>query len=149
MKYYNPTTEQITATPHITNVLNATHYTILANGWKEFIDNEPIYNAATHYITRYNVIIEGDTATQLYIIHENPIIIPDEISAAQGLAYLIQLEIYDEVLETINTLNDAVISTFWERSATWHRNSTIINNLAIMFGIDLDNFFVEANKINI
>ena len=41
MKYYNPTTKQLTSKPRISGITNPTEATILDNGWVKYTDNPP------------------------------------------------------------------------------------------------------------
>lgn len=149
MKYYNPNTGESTDRVRIPNVLNAKYDTIIANGWKEFVDIEPEYDPTTEYIQRTNVVVVGTVATQNYVVLVKPIEVPQEITATQGIAYLIQLELLDEVEQAVQLQNDPILNSFWNRAATWSRTSQVINNFALMFSIDLDSFFIEASKIKI
>lgn len=149
MKYYNQQTGESTDRVRIPNVINAKYDTIIANGWLEFIDIEPEYDPTTEYIQRSSVTINGTIATQNYVIIVKPIEIPQEITATQGIAYLIQLGLLDEVEQAVQLQNDPILNAFWARSATWSRTSQVINNFALMFSIDLDSFFIEASKIKI
>jgi hypothetical protein len=148
-KYYNPQTQESTNTPKISCVINPTHETILSNGWKEFIDIEPSYDINTEYIQRDSVTIDGDFAIQNYIILVKPIEIPQEISAAQGLAHLSVLGYYDVVKEMVNNSDDIVLKIFWERSTSWKITSQTVQSISSQLNIDLESFFIEANKINI
>lgn len=149
MKYYNPQTGESTDRVRIPNVLNAKYDTIIAAGWKEFVDIEPAYDPETEYIQRSNVTVDGDIATQNYVIIVKPIEVPQEITATQGVAYLMQLGLYDEVEQAVLTQNDPILNVFWNRAVIWSRNSVVINNFATMLSINLDEFFIEASKITV
>jgi hypothetical protein len=149
MKYYNPITNKITTDPNIPNVINAKYDTIISHGWKEYIDVEPEYDTNTQYLSRGNIIVDGNIATQHYIINNNPVIVPDEISAAQGISFLMTLGLYNNVEDYVNNSDDEVLKVFWNRSSTWRINSPTISQLAMDLEVDLNQFFIEANKINI
>lgn len=149
MKYYNPFTKEATSTPNIKNVLNPRHETILQKGWYVFIEQEPSYDSGKEYLQRGEITIQNGQAVQLYVIKDLPIEIPQEITAAQGLAYLSVLGLYNVVEEIINNSEDDILRIFWNRSFTWTITSPTIISLADQLSIDLQDFFMEAKKITI
>ena len=125
MRYYKEGT--ITATPQVAGVIRPTHETILADGWFEYIDIQPPFDASTQRIVR-GAVIDGVvqyTVVQLTAeeIQEN------SMSQAEAeRAELIQVESERLVMETFKSVPDEeLVDTnpnlfpFWERLAMGKR----------------------------
>lgn len=149
MKYYNEITKIVTSNPTIPNVLNATHETIIKNGWKIYQDNIPLYDSNTHYLVKTNVIVDGDYANQQYDIIQTPPEYVSEITSAQGMAMLVQMNIYETVINIISEKNDTILDIFWQKSHKWRIDSPIVSEIAQQLNIEIESFFIDASKINI
>ena len=75
--------------------------------------------------------------------------VPMRIDADQGEILLARMGMLDALNQELSQ-SDLEIQIRWNRSQTWLRYNTFIMEFATKLGMseqDLDNFFIEANKI--
>ena len=141
MKYYNPTTKQLTSKPRISGVTNPTEATILANGWLVYEDVKPEFD------TGYKVIkshIDEYGRQQYDIVYIDA---PQTCTPAQGKILLKRLNLLSQVEQIVSL--DAELLIFWENATIWDRTKPIMKNLANQLNQNIDDFFTEANKIDL
>jgi hypothetical protein len=153
MIYYKDT--NTTTSPTIPNVINPTQDTILANGWKIYIDVQPTYDPLAQKVLKTDVVINGDEAVQQYIVIDltpeeiRELTVPMSITNGQGKMQLLRLGLYEQV-EALIMQSGTQEKIYWNDWDNWRRDSPIIQRLAPTVGMtdeDLDQFFIEAAKL--
>lgn len=130
----------------------STHYN---DGWRDYQNptitttqkvGELIYDEAKDIVTKE--VIEK---TQEEIDNENKVHVPFSITKLQAMLMLGRMGIKEAVLNVVLNSDNPEVKDYFEYAATWERVSPIINQFAPTIGMsqtDLDNFFIEAEKIN-
>jgi hypothetical protein len=81
---------------------------------------------------------------------ERRAMVPFSITPTQGRIALKLMGLLDNVNTMIENSEDAALKIYWEYSLSWDRQNTYISSMANLLGMteqDLDNFFIEASKI--
>jgi len=127
----------------------------ILDGWRDIVDpvigenqrkGNLIYDQSND-ISTYQVIDK----TQEEIDNENKVYVPFSITKLQAMLMLGRMGIKDAVLNVVLNSDNPEVKDYFEYAATWERVSPIINQFAPTIGMsqtDLDNFFIEAEKIN-
>lgn len=83
-------------------------------------------------------------------IYNTQIMVPQSISKLQCVAYLLQINRYEELMAIINADATGVSQILFDAAAVLDRDSNMVNQIATALGFsseDTDAFFVEASKI--
>jgi hypothetical protein len=134
----------VTSQPKIQGVSHPTEATILANGWKRYINEVPQVGAWERAV-HSSVTIEGDTATQAYTVESYA---PEIITMAQCKSHLGVLNLLQTVDAAIAQMSQNV-QIFWEYATTVERSTPLIQWLAQQLQIDLNEFFRAASEIQL
>lgn len=127
-----------------------------AGGWREYV--APTYDVSTHRLGELIYDESTDTVTREVIAKtqeelesERLAQIPYEIKPSQGKIQLHRMDLLSQVDFMIEQSNDVELKLFWEYALTWERDNSYIQSLATVLGMnktDVENFFIEASKIN-
>lgn len=139
--FYNNDTKQLTNRPVIKGITNPTQNKLLENGWVPYVDNKPS-TPEGYYAKRTFINSEG---VQQYEIL--PIPAPITITPSQGKAYLLQLNVLNQVEQMVS--QDPQLKIFWENALHWDRTKSTMKGLAQQLNIDIEEFFKNASKIDL
>ena len=144
-----------TNAPRVRNVSNPTHERIILDGWFEYVENPPSYDAELEKLLP-TTVVDG---VQNYEILPIP---PDELEAIrkaqvpfaidppQGRILLNRMGLLPQVNALVDNSGDEDMKIFWEFATTWQRTNAYINMMGALIGLDdlgIDNFFTQASKI--
>ena len=104
------------------------------------------YDAVNDYVT-YQVI----NLTEAGISQREKALVPYSITPTQGRIQLSRMGILAQVVSIIETSADEELKVYWEYALSWdldNKHILSMSNLLGMTEVDLDNFFIEAEKIS-
>jgi len=160
---YNITTNKLQPIPKVFNgVINYHKLPTTKHNEDGFFDyerTEPNYDFETQkaVLVEYTIDPVTNIATEIWNIvnlTQEEIIarIPIEdrqITPAQGMTLLSQMNLLSTVEGMIQQSNNETLKIFWERSTVWNKFSTPVQMISQQLNIDLDQFFIDAKNISI
>ena len=128
------------------------------DGFYDYERTEPIFNPETQkatfvYLLDYVTNIATEDWSIIDLTEEEIIArIPIEdrqITPAQGMTLLSQMNLLSTVEGMIQQSNNETLKIFWERSTVWNKFSTPVQMISQQLNINLDEFFEDAKQISI
>jgi hypothetical protein len=161
MKYKNG---QLKSVRHVRDILLREEKTSVAAknlhlyGWLDYIDTPPDFDAETEKRIRGDVeVVDGKAVRQYEVVPLSQAeldarfkaTVPDEISKAQGVIILRQMNLFETVQEWLDdNPNHAEV---FELSHKWTRNGQIVNIVATevlqLSERQVDEIFIQASQI--
>lgn len=129
---------------------------LYADGWRDLVvpsydlNTQKLgaleYDSVNDYVT-YQVI----DLTPEEIDAKNKVYVPFSITPTQGRLLLHRMKLLSGVKNAMKNSIDEEMNIYWENALSWDRDNSYIKAMAVQLGmsdIELDNFFIEASKIN-
>lgn len=130
---------------------------ILSLGYKIIVDNKPIYDETTQYLTDGGIQEINNIPTVVYIVNnksqddieaERKALVPQSITKVQAMLQLKALGLWDTLKTFLSANEDA--NDIWVLAISVDRNNSFVPIIAQVVGWDevqTDNFFMEAVKL--